>query len=411
MNDIFSVTGKSSKVPLWRQQQVRYLASSSNTILQQHKTRPSFTANTDQNRNSAWKAFSAENRYFYKSLRRDEKYQDYFVSAIDKKTLNEFHEKMIETSKIYNAFDYHFTNFCTSAVVCGIKKKFDPYETQFSKSISVFGRLISDLDTNNILLMVRRYHETVRQFSNETIDSVFPILLQYVTKELSKRVSTMPPRDIFRVADLLYVTGFHRQNMVIKAVIQQCMSDLDILNIPEQRILFFFYLGLERVSRRGVTVEMQDQEEMVGILENCNINEIGVISLGMFRAEIQLKSENLGLLIVKKLEENLNLCHTITLSAILKFIEFTVDRRLSDKFPAIYTALTDKTFVTNVVKAVPGTTAKDMPWLMRVCRLYSSIRFCPEEVLQAVICKVLEIGATHMRLKDIAELLRWGRAI
>ena len=371
----------------------------------QHKHGTSFTKHTDQHKNSAWKIFSAENRYLYKSLKRNEKYQNYFISILEEKTLNDFHEKMIATDKRYNMFDYHFTNFCTSANVSVIKTKFDPYDTQLAKSNGIFSRLISDLDTNEILFIVRRYHEMINNFDNENIDSAFRVLLHSVTQELSKRISSMTPEDIFRVADMLYVTGFHRHNMVIKAVIQRCVSNPDILDVPEQRILFFFYLGLERVSRRGVTVEMQDQDEMAAVIESCNINEIGVMTLGLFRAEIQLKSERLGLLVVKKLEENLDTCHPITLSAILKFIQYTTDRRLSEKFPAINEALTDRTFVSKVAKAVPRATVKDTPWVMRICRLYSSIRFCPEEVFQAVVRKVLENGSSHVRLKDIAELL------
>ena len=400
---IFFGTGTNRKTMLWRQQAlcVAMVTNSSNRSLQQHKSRPSFKTDTIRH---GWITFNAENRYFYNKLRQDEKYHDYLISAIDRKSLDDFHEKMIETSKLYNAFDYHYTNFCTNAIASGATKNTDLYETQVYRLIRLIKRLIRepDIDAIKVLCMVRRYHE----FANETIDSAFSILLQTVSKELSNRISTMSAHDIFRVADLLYITGFHRNNVLIKAVIQRCMSDLDIINIPEQRILFFFYVGLERLTRRGLTMETHDQEEMVQVLDKCNINEIGVVAFGMFRAEIQIKSEKLGLLIVKKLEENFRSCHSIVLSAILKFIEFTIDRRLCDKFPAIYGALTDRMFIYNVAKAVSDKRVKNMPWLMRVCRLYSSIRFCPEEVLQAVISKILETDAAHMRLKDIAEILR-----
>ena len=347
---------------------------------------------------------SLRNKLFHKHLSKQEHYQKYFLTLIEGKKWNQYCDEMILEERVLGLNEV--LEFYMSHVR-------DKYMLTI-KELSYFKRLCKvtlfpKLKIQEIWCLMRHFFAMAKKADDRT-SVLFKEFASVASTEILKRVDTLSSEEIFKTADTLFLVQMYRKSPLMKALVQRMMNqETTEQQGSEQEVLFFFYMGLDQFSVPDMSNKIMDQHRLLTISENLHINEVGIICSGLFRAKVTLQDEKFGLHLLEKLQGNLGCCHDVMISMILKFLSYTLDRRLSEKFPAIYSVLTDRNFISKLAHFVSDVKVTKLPAssVFRIIRLYSNIQYGPEVIIDAAVKNILESAncIQRMRLKDLGDVV------
>ena len=342
---------------------------------------------------------ATKDEHFYNVLLKQERYKKYFLTQIEGEKLNQYYTEMILANKVLSSFHGLLTKYY-------IMHEKEPYrQATLKENIRfhiLFGALLSELEMHEIWCLTKHFLHVAKKHETTSLFKQFALVASY---EILKRVHTLSLEEIFKTADMLFLVGMYRKNLLMKSLIRRMMHQETI----EQQVLFFFYMGLEGVSTAGLNDTIWNEYHLIRVIENLDINEVGIIGYGLFKARVKLQDENLGLLILEKLDENLDVCPDIAAASIFRFLTYTFDRRLIEKFPNIYKRLIDKHFTEKLAYFVSDIKMEDFRQssVYYILRLYSTILFSPEVLKDSIAKKLIEEESGQlrtMRLKDLSEI-------
>lgn len=178
-----------------------------------------------------------------------------------------------------------------------------------------------DLITIFLNLLVISRTDNINSYSN---------LYQILCKECIKRSKYYNFNQILLLSDIWYNinTIAPISHKYYHYAVQKLFSSLNILN-TSQCVQSFFYLNLCRNFKFGVR-QTNVEEKIRTIMDEINIEELGIISMGLFKTRNFIYNIDTLQQFTQKLIENKNIVSSVSLCSLLKILRKSFSGSLDD---------------------------------------------------------------------------------
>ena len=343
---------------------------------------------------------------FYATLKEKENYKSYFEVMDMRETENDL-SRLVSESPVMYAVDKLMKTYITSCR--------NPSSNTGSGCLQIlkhrYRKLYPRMTVDESLCLLKVLFHLSQKLKNAEIDKGIEWITYVSYHSLLDRAQDSSKMEVFRVMSVLFLTGYRRLPKILSALMNKLVDRHSILEVPEQLVLFFFYLNLKTVNKMEYKFDIDEHilNLTASHLPNMNILETSIIALGLVRVDKWMtgESEKLDSAIVRLLEDNLAASDFFLLTSLVKYITYSPTKSVNKRGTSVFSALTNKQFTSKVAAAVARVRLDDISFLIYTLKLYNTLFYCPDCLFEAITSKVLELGPAQMANTFVGEILFW----
>ncbi|PSN43523.1 hypothetical protein C0J52_22635 [Blattella germanica] len=333
---------------------------------------------------------ATENTYAYSILRKNEAYsntlaEEFSVDELEKITDEEF--SVLTALNWCNESNENILSGLQKMLSYSCKNSLDISDERFDNITKALVEKISQLndeDLCRILMYLNIFPPTPSITSHNFVD-----LWKAIDKECDARMKNWDRRKLFLVADYWYLLSLTSFSSFMWHAIIRISRKPDKLT-PSELVQCMFYINARR--RFPDRVSIYDFEfSLERCIDKLNIEELSILAMGFFKSKSAIRNQNLMIEIMRRIIDNMDTIHEISLTALLKLIRYSL-------LPTSY-----DTLLTLLDKVVPQIDRLSLLSLTHIALVGTNMQLYHEETMNKIVNRISN-EIESCRLKDLERI-------